>query len=145
MQSLHNAHLKRSFLSSFADDPATFIQQWLESQSRDLENILGSGPSMGKTLRAEELRRAEFFKLPWVGEVSRAIPYLLSKLGGPACTWWTVQLLSLNGSIVARCWPKASGPAQLARRRSNIFLITFLQAVAIQEGLRHSQKGVQNP
>ncbi|KAL1692462.1 hypothetical protein GGG16DRAFT_51371 [Schizophyllum commune] len=71
VQSLHNAHLKRSFLSSFADDPATFIQQWLESQSRDLENILGSGPSMGKTLRAEELRRAEFFKLPWVGELGK--------------------------------------------------------------------------
>ena len=100
MQSLHNAHLKRSFLSSFADDPATFIQQWLESQSRDLENILGSGPSMGKTLRAEELRRAEFFKLPWVGEVSAC--YL----------WCDLSALALNESIITRCWPKALGRLQ---------------------------------
>ncbi|KAL1742058.1 hypothetical protein HDZ31DRAFT_44090 [Schizophyllum fasciatum] len=71
VQSLHNAHLKRTFLDSFAEDPAKFIQTWLESQSRDLENILGSGPSMGQTLRSEELRRSEFFKLPWVGELGK--------------------------------------------------------------------------
>ncbi|TRM63164.1 hypothetical protein BD626DRAFT_548128 [Schizophyllum amplum] len=71
VQSLHNAHLKRTFLTSFAEDPAKFIQTWLESQSRDLENILGSGPSMGATLRTEELRRSEFFKLPWVQELGK--------------------------------------------------------------------------
>lgn len=56
------------FLESFADDPAKFIQTWLESQSRDLESILGSGPSEGATIRAEELRRSDFFRLPWVEE-----------------------------------------------------------------------------
>jgi SWI/SNF-related matrix-associated actin-dependent regulator of chromatin subfamily D len=29
---------------------------------------LGSGPSEGATVRAEELRRSEFFTLPWVEE-----------------------------------------------------------------------------
>ncbi|KAH7882708.1 hypothetical protein F5I97DRAFT_1939301 [Phlebopus sp. FC_14] len=67
-QSLHNSHTKRVFLQSFADDPAKFIQTWLESQSRDLESILGSGPSEGATIRAEELRRSDFFRLPWVEE-----------------------------------------------------------------------------
>ncbi|KAI6030177.1 hypothetical protein EDC04DRAFT_2572396 [Pisolithus marmoratus] len=67
-QSLHNAHTKRVFLQSFAEDPAKFIQRWLESQSRDLESILGSGPSEGATIRAEELRRSDFFRLPWVEE-----------------------------------------------------------------------------
>ncbi|KAH0834162.1 SWI/SNF complex 60 kDa subunit [Lanmaoa asiatica] len=67
-QSLHNAHTKRVFLQSFADDPAKFIQIWLESQSRDLESVLGSGPSEGATIRAEELRRSDFFRLPWVEE-----------------------------------------------------------------------------
>ncbi|KAJ7281684.1 SWI/SNF complex 60 kDa subunit [Mycena rebaudengoi] len=43
-QSLHNSHLKRTFLQSFARDPAQFIQTWLESQSRDLETVLGSWP-----------------------------------------------------------------------------------------------------
>jgi SWI/SNF-related matrix-associated actin-dependent regulator of chromatin subfamily D len=67
-QSLHNAHLKRTFLHSFARDPARFIHTWLESQSRDLESVLGSGPSEGATVRTEDLRRSEFFKLPWVEE-----------------------------------------------------------------------------
>ena len=67
-QSLHNSYTKRVFLQSFAEDPAKFIQTWLESQSRDLESILGSGPSEGATIRAEELRRSDFFRLPWVEE-----------------------------------------------------------------------------
>jgi len=67
-QSLHNSHLKRTFLQSFAEDPVQFIHTWLASQSRDLESILGSGPSEGATVRAEELRRSEFFALPWVEE-----------------------------------------------------------------------------
>ncbi|KAI6007053.1 SWI/SNF complex 60 kDa subunit [Pisolithus albus] len=67
-QSLHNAHTKRIFLRSFAEDPTKFIQNWLESQSRDLESTLGSGPSEGATIRAEELRRSDFFRLPWVEE-----------------------------------------------------------------------------
>lgn len=61
--------MKRTFLESFANDPAQFIQTWLESQSRDLESILGSGPTEGMTLRQEELKRSEFFQLPWVEEV----------------------------------------------------------------------------
>ncbi|TFK97535.1 SWI/SNF complex 60 kDa subunit [Pterulicium gracile] len=67
-QSLSNAHLKRTFLTSFADDPSTFIQTWLESQSRDLETVLGCGPNDGATLRMEDLRRSEYFRLPWVEE-----------------------------------------------------------------------------
>jgi len=61
--------MKRTFLETFANDPAQFIQTWLESQSRDLECILGSGPSEGQTVRQEELKRSEFFQLPWVEEV----------------------------------------------------------------------------
>lgn len=30
--------------------------------------MLGSGPSEGLTVREEELRRSEFFRLPWVEE-----------------------------------------------------------------------------
>lgn len=67
-QALSNSHLKRTFLQSFSKDPALFIQQWLESQSRDLETVLGSGPTEGATLRTEDLRRSEFFSLPWVEE-----------------------------------------------------------------------------
>ncbi|KAH9921644.1 SWI/SNF complex 60 kDa subunit [Fomitopsis serialis] len=68
VQSLNNAHLKRSFLRAFADDPQQFIQTWLASQSRDLETMLASGPSDAATVRQEDLRRSEFFRLPWVEE-----------------------------------------------------------------------------
>ncbi|KAI0686141.1 SWI/SNF complex 60 kDa subunit [Earliella scabrosa] len=68
VQSLSNAHMKRTFLRAFADDPRAFIQTWLASQSRDLESVLGSGPSEGATVRQEDLKRSEFFRLPWVEE-----------------------------------------------------------------------------
>lgn len=68
VQSLQNSHLKRTFLQSFADKPQEFIQTWLESQSRDLETLLGSGPSDGATVRQDDLRRSEYFRLPWVEE-----------------------------------------------------------------------------
>ncbi|KAL6299811.1 SWI/SNF complex 60 kDa subunit [Sparassis latifolia] len=67
-QSLNNSNLKRNFLRAFADDPQGFIQTWLASQSRDLESVLGSGPSEGGTVRQEDLKRSEFFRLPWVEE-----------------------------------------------------------------------------
>jgi SWI/SNF-related matrix-associated actin-dependent regulator of chromatin subfamily D len=86
VQSLHNAHTKLAFLRRFADDPAAFVQTWLASQARDLDGVLGGaeaavlGPGgaapgalpedggAGRRVRAEELRRADFFRLPWVEE-----------------------------------------------------------------------------
>lgn len=67
-QQIQNSQLKRTFLESFADDPAGFINKWLASQSRDLESVLAAGPSEGLTVREEELKRSEFFRLPWVEE-----------------------------------------------------------------------------
>ncbi|CAL1697797.1 unnamed protein product [Somion occarium] len=66
-QSLTQSHLKATFLNSFAADPQGFIQTWLESQSRDLEAILANGQSEG-ALRMDDLRRSEYFRLPWVDE-----------------------------------------------------------------------------
>ncbi|TBU28428.1 SWI/SNF complex 60 kDa subunit [Dichomitus squalens] len=68
VQSLSNSHQKRTFLRAFEEDPRGFIQTWLASQSRDLESVLGSGPSEGATVRQEDLKRSEFFRLPWVEE-----------------------------------------------------------------------------
>lgn len=67
-QQIQNSQLKRTFLDAFAADPADFINKWLASQSRDLESVLAAGPSEGLTVREEELKRSEFFKLPWVEE-----------------------------------------------------------------------------
>lgn len=96
-QSLHNSQAKMSFLRSFSADPAAFVQTWLASQARDLDSVLGTseaailGPGGGalgggaiggagsapgagadegpsRKVRTEELRRSEFFQLPWVEE-----------------------------------------------------------------------------
>lgn len=67
-QQIQNSQLKRQFLDAFAGDPADFINKWLASQSRDLESVLAAGPSEGLTVREEELKRSEFFRLPWVEE-----------------------------------------------------------------------------
>lgn len=67
-QQIQNSVLKRTFLESFATDPADFINKWLASQSRDLESVLAAGPSEGLSVREEELKRSEFFRLPWVEE-----------------------------------------------------------------------------
>ena len=72
--------MKRTFLESFAKDPSQFIRTWLESQSRDLESILGNGAMESLTIRQEELRRSEFFQLPWVEEVHYNIMLYTSKL-----------------------------------------------------------------
>ncbi|TFY76960.1 hypothetical protein EWM64_g7050 [Hericium alpestre] len=68
LQSLHSSALKRQFLKSFADNPSAFIHTFLESQSRDLETLLGSGPSDGAHMRREDLQRSEYFRMPWVEE-----------------------------------------------------------------------------
>ena len=60
--------MKKAFLEKFAEEPAEFIEKWLASQSRDLECALAAGPSEGVSVREEELRRSEFFRLPWVEE-----------------------------------------------------------------------------
>ncbi|VDB86612.1 unnamed protein product [Peniophora sp. CBMAI 1063] len=68
VQSMHASVLKRDFLSAFAEDPAAFVQRWVASQARDLETVMGSGPTDGQTLRREDLQRSEYFRLPWVEE-----------------------------------------------------------------------------
>ncbi|KAJ3343331.1 SWI/SNF complex component snf12 [Gonapodya sp. JEL0774] len=38
---IDQSRLKRSFFTAFADDPATFVARWCESQTRDLAEVLG--------------------------------------------------------------------------------------------------------
>ncbi|KAH7325338.1 hypothetical protein B0J17DRAFT_723105 [Rhizoctonia solani] len=67
--------LKREFCKSYAANPQQFINRWITSQSRDLDIILGQGGMAGAgnakpgvNLGDEDLRRSEFFRLPWVRE-----------------------------------------------------------------------------
>lgn len=41
IQAIHVSKAKHDFLQSLSEDPAMFIRNWLSSQKRDLEVILG--------------------------------------------------------------------------------------------------------
>ena len=107
--------MKKTFLESFAQDPAQFIQTWLESQSRDLESILGSGPTEGQTVRQEELKRSEFFQLPWVEEVKKNC-FPASRL-----LWLNFFFFFLR----TRQWPSRRGFASLVNRQRDWPFLVF--------------------
>ncbi|KAF3935899.1 hypothetical protein ABW20_dc0103821 [Dactylellina cionopaga] len=56
VQAINHSKAKRDFWTSLGMDPASFIQQWVSSQKRDLEVILGE-----KGVDNEESRRAAFY------------------------------------------------------------------------------------
>ncbi|GJJ09820.1 hypothetical protein Clacol_004044 [Clathrus columnatus] len=63
-QSIRNSKVKVDFLKAFADDPRSFVKTWLESQSRDLDIILGNEQG----IREEDLKNSKLFSLPWADE-----------------------------------------------------------------------------
>ncbi|KIJ41033.1 hypothetical protein M422DRAFT_209501 [Sphaerobolus stellatus SS14] len=63
-QSIRNSKLKLDFLKSLSSDPASFVQTWLSSQSRDLDIILGNEQGV----KEEDLKNSRFFDQPWVDE-----------------------------------------------------------------------------
>jgi len=65
-QTVRNSKEKRDFLLQFANNPAKFVDRWLASQSRDLEVILGTEHGV----KDEDMRRSDFFRLPWVEEAA---------------------------------------------------------------------------
>jgi len=62
-QSIRNSKLRLDFLKSFASDPKSFVQTWLQSQSRDLDIVLGNEQG----IKEEDLKNSQFFSEPWVG------------------------------------------------------------------------------
>uniref|UniRef100_A0A8C5A112 SWI/SNF related BAF chromatin remodeling complex subunit D3 n=1 Tax=Gadus morhua TaxID=8049 RepID=A0A8C5A112_GADMO len=66
IESINQLKIQRDFMLSFSRDPKGYIQDWLQSQSRDLKlmtDVVGN---------PEEERRAEFYHEPWSQEaVSR--------------------------------------------------------------------------
>ena len=49
---------KHSFFKSLSDDPANFVKDWLSSQKRDLEIIMGEAPKGGgEAAQGDEWRK----------------------------------------------------------------------------------------
>lgn len=61
---IKEASKRRTFFSSFADDPVTFLSTWLSSQSADLDTLLGRD----RGVDASAAGRSESFKGDWVAE-----------------------------------------------------------------------------
>ncbi|KAJ3051187.1 SWI SNF, matrix associated, actin dependent regulator of chromatin, sub d, member 3 [Rhizophlyctis rosea] len=61
VQGINHCKLKRDFMLAFAKDPVGFINQWVASQSRDLEVVLGD-----MKIDLAELRKPDFYNDPAV-------------------------------------------------------------------------------
>lgn len=62
IETINQLKTQREFMLSFARDPQGFINDWLQSQCRDLKtmtDVVGN---------PEEERRAEFYFQPWAQE-----------------------------------------------------------------------------
>lgn len=71
---------KHSFFTSLSDDPATFVRNWLSSQKRDLEIIMGEAPKGGgESAQGDEWRRGGADSV-WVTSNAReSVNVLLSR------------------------------------------------------------------
>nr|KAJ3419341.1 SWI SNF, matrix associated, actin dependent regulator of chromatin, sub d, member 3 [Polyrhizophydium stewartii] len=63
VQQINQAKVRRDFMEAFSRDPVGFLNQWVASQSRDLELILGDTRTNG-----EETRRSDFYQSEAVRE-----------------------------------------------------------------------------
>ncbi|KAI9015145.1 hypothetical protein BC832DRAFT_603883 [Gaertneriomyces semiglobifer] len=63
IQAINQTSLRRDFMNSFATDAIGFLNQWMASQTRDLETILGES-----RLNSEEVRRAGWWEQEGVRE-----------------------------------------------------------------------------
>lgn len=58
MQAVHKSKAKHVFLKSLSEDPATFVRNWLSSQKRDLDIIMGeSMRGGGENVTGDEWRQ----------------------------------------------------------------------------------------
>ncbi|KAM0245341.1 hypothetical protein ACHAQJ_010582 [Trichoderma viride] len=57
VQAISMSKAKHSFFSSLSEDPANFVKNWLSSQKRDLEIIMGEAASDAENVAGDEWRR----------------------------------------------------------------------------------------
>ncbi|KAG8828395.1 SWI/SNF complex component snf12 [Serendipita sp. 401] len=78
LQNLRNLRMRRDFFAGLANEPSAFIQKFVQSQSRDLEVVLGneraaegggSGGNLGRFgVHETDLVKSEFFHGDWAYE-----------------------------------------------------------------------------
>ncbi|PMB73460.1 SWI/SNF and RSC complexes subunit ssr3 [Beauveria bassiana] len=79
VQAVSASKAKHTFMKSLGDDPATFVRNWLSSQKRDLEVIMGEGSNSGDNGYGDEWRRGGSNSL-WATQTAReSVNVLLSR------------------------------------------------------------------
>ena len=80
VQAIHKSKAKHTFLKSLSEDPSTFVQNWLSSQKRDLDVVMGEAMrSGGEDVSGDEWRR-----------------------GGPESVWSTVNAKESVSMMLAK-------------------------------------------
>lgn len=68
--SIRTSVYQHSLLNKFSQNPVTFINEWMDSQSLDLQDLLNPDPSKFKGTegewKLERLRDTEWFAQDWV-------------------------------------------------------------------------------
>lgn len=57
IQAIHVSKAKYDFLSALSEDPANFVKDWLSSQKRDLEIVMGEAIRGGEGASGDEWRK----------------------------------------------------------------------------------------
>ncbi|KAM3512784.1 hypothetical protein MY11210_003569 [Beauveria gryllotalpidicola] len=79
VQAVSASKAKHTFMKSLGDDPATFVRNWLSSQKRDLEVIMGEGSNGGDNGYGDEWRRGGSNSV-WATQTAReSVNVLLSR------------------------------------------------------------------
>ncbi|KAK3191811.1 SWI/SNF and RSC complex subunit Ssr3 [Lecanicillium sp. MT-2017a] len=79
IQAISVSKAKHSFMKSLGEDPATFVRNWLSSQKRDLEVIMGEGANGGDNGYGDEWRRGGSDSV-WATQTAReSVNVLLSR------------------------------------------------------------------
>lgn len=57
VQAIHVSKAKHAFLTALSEDPANFVKNWLSSQKRDLEVVMGEAIRGGEDASGDEWRK----------------------------------------------------------------------------------------
>ncbi|KAI1293367.1 hypothetical protein F5Y03DRAFT_374052 [Xylaria venustula] len=85
IQAVHVSKAKHDFLTSLSEDPATFVRNWLSSQKRDLEVILGEAVrGGGEDATGDEWRKGGKDSIWGTINARESVNSLLSKMPSQA-------------------------------------------------------------
>ncbi|KAL2135802.1 hypothetical protein VTI74DRAFT_6868 [Chaetomium olivicolor] len=79
VQAITHSQAKHRFLTAMAQDPVQFVKQWLSSQKRDLEVIMGEARGGGEEATGDEWRRGGRDSVWATGNARESVNVLLAK------------------------------------------------------------------